>query len=428
MQLRQMPQPLCASPATRVPTAYLAATFSDALRSSATATTSPAHSWPMTAGKVGGQKPGNLPATILGSVPQMATALTRQRISSPFGSGVGTSWISKSFGPLRTSAFMVFGMSVIVSPLSVEPGKRCLVDGRGETPRLLGRRSVVRQRQDLRGEPAFVVDVVERRGHLRGVDVAYAGRPAVAVDDVEVAEVLSGCAYRRPYRDLLDVHVEHIEEDADAGAADALHGGDCLGGSVEQRRLVAVDGLDDEAAARRGGAVDALLHTLDETPDGRVQVAVGRRLSAHEADDKRRVERCCMLRQLDDALDGASPPSLVGVGQGETVLEERPAAAERREAEACVAQQVLQLAPADLRRRAHADLDAFEAELARHESRLAHATGEQHRAEARGPRRGREARRPAHAGLWRRLPDMVVRRMLSVVRSRAARRSASSPR
>src|SRR5450759_277292 len=162
LQLRQMPQPLCASPATRVPTAYLAATFSDALRSSATATTSPAHSWPMTAGKVGGQKPGNLPAMILGSVPQMATALTRQRTSSPFGSGVGTSWISKSFGPLRTSAFMVFGMSVIVSPLSVEPGKRCLVDGRGEAPRLFGRCSVVRQRQDLRGEPALVVDIVER--------------------------------------------------------------------------------------------------------------------------------------------------------------------------------------------------------------------------------------------------------------------------
>src|SRR5450756_1898448 len=381
MQLRQMPQPLCASPATRVPTAYLAATFSDALRSSATATTSPAHSWPMTAGKVGGQKPGNLPATILGSVPQMATALTRQRISSPFGSGVGTSWISKSFGPLRTSAFMVFGMSVIVSPLSVEPGKQCLVDGRGEAPRLFGRRSVVRQRQDLRREPALVVDIVERRCDLREVDVAYAGRPAVAVDDVEVAQVLSGCAYRRPYRDLLDVHVEHIEEDADAGAADALHGGDCLGGSVEQRRLVAVDGLDDEAAACR------------------VQVAVGRRLSAHEADDKRRVERCCMLRQLDDALDGASPPSLVGVGQGEAVLEERPAAAERREAEACVAQQVLQLAPAELRRRAHANLDAFEAELARHESRLAHATGEQHRAEARRPRCGREARTVSYTHL-----------------------------
>src|SRR5665647_3009540 len=45
-----------------------------------------------------------------------------------------------------------------------------------------------------------------------------------------------------------------------------------------------------------------------------------------------------------------------------------------REAEACVAQKVFQLAPAELRRRAHADLDAFEAELARHKSRLAHAT------------------------------------------------------
>src|SRR5665647_3057497 len=97
------------------------------------------------------------------------------------------------------------------------------------------------------------------------------------------------------------------------------------------------------------------------------------------------------------AACSASSTSLVGVGQGEAVLEERPAAAERREAEACVAQKVFQLAPAELRRRAHADLDAFEAELARHESRLAHATGEQHRAEARGPRRGREARRPAHA-------------------------------
>src|SRR5665648_321780 len=201
MQFRQMPQPLCASPATRVPTAYLAATFSDALRSSATATTSPAHSWPMTAGKVGGQKPGNLPAMILGSVPQMATALTRHRTSSPLGCGVGSSWNSKSFGPLRTSAFIVFGMPAIVSALSVDPGIRSRVDGRGETPRLLGRRPVVGQRQDLGGEPALVVDIVERRCDLREVDVAYAGRPAVAVDDVEVAEVLSGCAYRRPYRD-----------------------------------------------------------------------------------------------------------------------------------------------------------------------------------------------------------------------------------
>ena len=111
MQFWQMPQPLCASPATLVPTAYFAATFCEAFRSSESATTSPAHSCPIRAGKLGGHMPGNLPATILGSVPQMATALTRQSTSSPLGCGVGTVSIEKSLGPCRMSAFMVPGIS-----------------------------------------------------------------------------------------------------------------------------------------------------------------------------------------------------------------------------------------------------------------------------------------------------------------------------
>ena len=55
----------------------------------------------MRAGKLGGHMPGNLPAMILGSVPQMATALTRQSTSSPLGGGVGTVSIENSFGPVQ---------------------------------------------------------------------------------------------------------------------------------------------------------------------------------------------------------------------------------------------------------------------------------------------------------------------------------------
>src|SRR3989339_927950 len=114
MQFLQDPHPLWASPATLSPTLKSVTPFPNSA-------TSPAHSWPITKGNLGGHPLDEcVPFTISGSVPQMAIAFILHKTSPGSGSGTGNSRISKVLKAVSMQAFIVFG---IIFPDSL-PGQK----------------------------------------------------------------------------------------------------------------------------------------------------------------------------------------------------------------------------------------------------------------------------------------------------------------
>ena len=82
------------------------------------------------------------------------------------------------------------------------------------------------------------------------IGVAVAGKPAVAVGEMDVADEVAGFRERGREVRLLDVHVIEICHDADAGGADRLAELGAVPDGVEILRLVAVERFEEDPGFR----------------------------------------------------------------------------------------------------------------------------------------------------------------------------------
>src|SRR4029077_15391602 len=85
------------------------------------------------------------------------------------------------------------------------------------------------------------------------IDIAAAGRAAVALREVDVSEMRGAIEDGGREALLLDVHVIGVEMDEEIGLRAPLDERDGLASGIDQMGLVAIAGLEAEAEAEAGG-------------------------------------------------------------------------------------------------------------------------------------------------------------------------------
>src|SRR4051794_6647792 len=121
--------------------------------------------------------------------------------------------------------------------------------------------------EGFEGDGPVVADAGEAAEHGGEVDRPGSEVAAVALADVEVAEVPAAPLDRLADEALLDVHVVGVEVGVDVRAADPLDQGDGLGRGVDDVGLVAVDDLDADGDARGLRLIRDPAQHLDDVGD-----------------------------------------------------------------------------------------------------------------------------------------------------------------
>ena len=170
-------------------------------------------------------------------------------------------------------------------------------------------------RDDLVGERLdhdrpVELDRLQRVGDLVPRHVARPGRAAVVLAGVEVGQPAAGGADRVADRLLLEVHVERVEQDAEARAVDPVDDLDRLVGDVHEARLEPVQRLEAQPyarvggvrrerrrAPRRGAPGRARARRRSAARRGRRSRRAGRTASASRAPRRRRWRRGCSARR-----------------------------------------------------------------------------------------------------------------------------------
>ena len=190
-----------------------------------------------------------------------------------------------------------------------------------------------------------------------------ADRLAIAIGEVDVADVATAGAERGGVRDFLDVHMEQVAEELHVRD---LTGLEELGGvelTVQEIRLVAVERLVEERHAVLRGVGTKIGKCFGQPGQGLVARNVAFGLALHRADDGRGLELAGDVNDRVDEFTGLRADGRVGVGQVPLVDEPAATGAEGRGGEMVLLEQGVKGRAVDVGGRWGKNLDRVKAKL-----------------------------------------------------------------